>query len=229
MKNSNFFGLKKGITKMAVFCLLLGGFQGCANMKTSEEQAYLAEQKGYADYRHGDLSGAERDYREALKNDPGSLRFRRNLAVVLYREGKKADSFQLFDTVLLPGQKGERHFRLARANAFLHEHDYRRAQNDLQKILIEGRWPRGFRLVEAYADIRTGSYREASLILHEILRERPNDPVALGYQSIVYRQMGEPDRAQKTFLSACLAGQSTQFRQNLERVYRTCESARRAN
>ena len=229
MKKSNVWELKKGITKMAGLSLLIVVFQGCANMKTSEEQAYLAEQKGYADYRHGDLSGAEKDYREALKNDPSSLRFRRNLAVVLYREGKKAESLQLFDTALPPGQKGERHFRLARANAYLHEHDYRRAQNDLRKILIEGRWPRGFRLVEAYSDIRTGSYREASIVLHEILRERPNDPVALGYQSIVYRQMGEADRAQKTFLSACLAGRSKQFRQNLARVYQRCDSPRGAH
>nr|EES53482.1 MAG: conserved hypothetical protein [Leptospirillum ferrodiazotrophum] len=227
MKKSNVCGLKKGIAKMAVFSLLVVGFQGCANMKTSEEQAYLAEQEGYADYRHGDLPGAEKDYREALKNDPSSLRFRRNLAVVLYREGKKAESLQLFDTVLLPGEKGERHFRLARANAYLHEHDYRRAQNDLQKILIEGRWPKGFRLVEAYSDIRTGSYREASIVLHEVLSERPDDPVALGYQSIVYRQMGEAGRARKTFLSACLAGRSKQFRKSLERIYQACDSARR--
>ena len=85
--------------------------------------------RGWAHYKSGDLTLAERDTREALVSDPGSFQARLNLGVVLFDRGQVLDAMVQLERVLqiltrrppalFGAAEAQARFHLAQANVKL--------------------------------------------------------------------------------------------------------------
>lgn len=193
---------------------------GCAEPASKAESAYLLERTGYEAYQDHRWVDAEKDYRQASKLDPQNLKYRNNLSVILYREGKRKEAEKLLDLARIKKSRAGKHILINRANVLLEKHQYQQAREILGEIRLSRSWPTGFRRLMAYADIRTGHYGEASLLLHEIIRTRHRDPVVLGYLSILYKKEGEESLAQKNFQQALNLSPSPGFRKSLALLFK---------
>ncbi|AIA31846.1 tetratricopeptide repeat protein [Leptospirillum ferriphilum] len=201
-----------------IMFMILGSvavLSGCSTSPSRTESAYLAEREGYRAYREHRWLEAEKHYREALALDPGSLKYRNNLSVILEREGKKEESGKLLDLPGIGESRSGGYILLHQAELLLKSHQYDKARSILERVSLSRNWPPGFQRLMVYADIRTGHFSEASFVLHRLVRERPRDPVVLGYLSIVYRKEGEETLAQKEFIQALDLSRSPGFRKSL--------------
>jgi len=200
--------------------MLLSILAGCAESPSKTEMAYLLEHHGYKAYQDHRWVDAEEDYRQASSLDPQNLKYRNNLFVILYREGKRGEAENLLELNPIDSSLAGEHILIDLASTLLKEHRYPQAKKVLDKIRLSGNWPAGFRRLMAYADIRTGQYGEAFLLLHEIVQNRPQDPVILGYLSIVYKKEGEKTLAQKNLQRALKLSRSPRFRKSLTLLYK---------
>ncbi|BAM08066.1 tetratricopeptide repeat protein [Leptospirillum ferrooxidans] len=206
-------------------CLILFSvLSGCAETPTKTESAYLFERDGYKAYQDHRWVEAEKDYRQASNLDPLNLKYRNNLSIILHREGKEREAGKILELGQMENSPAGEHILISRAHTLLERHQYPQAKEILDGMRFSRSWPTGFKRLMAYADIRTGHYGEASILLHEIIQKRPRDPVVLGYLSIVYKKEGAESLAQKNFQRALELSRSSRFRKSLALLFNETDS-----
>ena len=76
------------------------------------------------------------------------------------------------------------------------------ARKTLLPLLSLKTWPEGFRLLMGRVDLETGHLPEASIFLHEALRQHPDDPLVLANMGLLNERLGETKNAHRNFLRA---------------------------
>jgi Flp pilus assembly protein TadD len=218
--------MEKKILSRALFgwLILFAVLSGCAETPSKTETAYLLERDGYKAYQEHRWVDAEKDYRQAANLDPLNLKDRNNLSVILHREGKEREAGTILEGGQIASSPAGDHILISRAHMLLEQHQYPQAKEILDPMRYSRSWPPGFKRLMAYADIRTGHYGEASILLHEIIRKRPRDPVVLGYLSIVYKKEGAESLARKSFHRALELSRSSRFRKSLALLFNETEN-----
>lgn len=149
----------------------------------------------------GDLPTALRLDREALAESPGDVALMNNLAVVLWKTGKKAEAKSLLDLALSRDPDNPL-FLMNLARIELSLGHAKAAYEDASRIIVLDRWPNGFRTLMGKIDIDRASYGEAHIYLHEAQERHPGNPLILTYLGIVYYRIGKPEDAASSFRSA---------------------------
>jgi Flp pilus assembly protein TadD len=125
---------------------------------------------------------ARQDLSRELRLHPRNISVWNNLAYLDFKNGKyrKADGDLSQGLALNPGNT----FLLEnRARLSLARQEDEKARAILLSLEAVRPWPKGFRLLLAIADLRTGRSDEARLLLNAILSDRPRDPLARFYLS----------------------------------------------
>ncbi len=176
----NFF--YKKILHVLVTGLCLVWLTGCASSgKTRSSEASLTESFEH-DLRTGHYLKAREDLSRELHLHPRNVTVWNNLAYLDFKAGKyrQADGDLAQGLALNPKNA----FLLEnRARLFLARHKDKNARRILLSLETVRPWPKGFRLLLAIADLRTGHKDEARLLLNAILSDRPHDTLARVYLS----------------------------------------------
>ncbi|MEC4683569.1 MAG: hypothetical protein VST70_07855 [Nitrospirota bacterium] len=183
----------------AVYMLMV--LAACSTDQKSAVKIAGLERKAHNSLASGDLKSAEKDDEKALeldRNDPAILN---NLAVILDQEGdrqkalleiKKAEKLRPENSVIL----------LNRARLELEVGHQEKALNVARRILIQEKWPEGFRTLMGKIDIDLARYGEAHLFLHEAFERHPENPLILTYLGIVHYRIGEFFQSKEDFRKA---------------------------
>lgn len=134
------------------------------------------------DLQAGHFEAARQDLSEELRRNPRSASAWNNLALLDFKAGHERKA----DGELSQGLALEPHntfLLLNRARLDLARRQYKKARKILLSLEGVRPWPRGFRLLLAIADLKTGHRESSRLLLEEILSERPHDPMARAYLS----------------------------------------------
>ena len=145
----------------------------------SRQELYGAFSK---DEKAGDLRKARLDLSDILKSHPRDPIAWNDLAYLdfLSHHYKKAQGALAQGLALNPND----HFLLLnKARLFLAEGKNEKARRVLLSMMASRPWPKGFRMILAIADLRTGHRDSARVLFSEILAERPSDKLASIYLS----------------------------------------------
>jgi len=153
---------------------------GCATAPySSRQELYGAFSK---DEKAGNLQKARIDLCAILKISPQDSIAWNDLAYLdfLSHHYRKAQGDLSQGLAVNPSD----HFLLLNsARLFLAEGENERARVTLLSMISAHPWPKGFRMILAIADLRTGHRDSAKLLFSEILSERPYDRLAAIYLS----------------------------------------------
>ena len=177
LKNSFAIALQVVVTGVSLFWIT-----GCASSGERSRQGVSPAESFSRDLKAGRYMEARQDLSRELRLHPRNISVWNNLAYLDFKNGKyrKADGDLAQGLALNPGNA----FLLEnRARLFLACHKDESARRILLSLEAVRPWPKGFRLLLAIADLRTGHKEEARLLLNAILSERPRDPLARVYLS----------------------------------------------
>ncbi|OOH83780.1 tetratricopeptide repeat protein [Leptospirillum ferriphilum] len=155
---------------------------GCASSGGSGSTEASLTESFEQDLRTGHYLKARQDLSRELRLHPRNISVWNNLAYLDFKNGqyRQADGDLAQGLALNPKNA----FLLEnRARLFLARHKDKAARKILLSLETVRPWPRGFRLLLAIADLRTGHQEEARLLLNAILSDRPRDPLARVYLS----------------------------------------------
>lgn len=150
---------------------------GCSTEAPSSRELYGAFLK---DEKLGDIQKAKADLSGILKVHPADPVAWNDLAYLdfLSHHYKKAQWALSQGLALNPSD----HFLLLnKARLFLAEGENQKARMILLPMISSHPWPKGFRMILAIADSRTGHPDSARVLFSEILSERPSDSLASIY------------------------------------------------
>ena len=160
--------------------VVLGNFvlalalSGCAATTEPAVRAYLHEQQAYAEIRKGQLELAEKDLKQALRDNPKEPTILNNMAYIEFKEGdyKKAVGY-LEQARVLKVNDNDEPYILNEARILIANHQYSRALILLSLIEPRRTWPHGYRTMLAKALIKNGQSTRAMAILLESHDEIP--------------------------------------------------------
>lgn len=163
-----------------VFAVL--GFAGCASSVTEGTGESFSVESFKHNLQSGHYEAARQDLYGELRKNPRSAIVWNNLALLDFKAGheRKADGDLSQGLALDPHNT---FLLLNRIRLFLAMHQYKKARLSLLSLENIRPWPRGFRLLLAIADLKTGHRESSRLLLEEILSDRPHDPMARAYLS----------------------------------------------
>jgi len=179
-------GLRNAITYWrmgtTVFLLLLTVLTmvGCGTTPSSSRQElYGAFSK---DERSGNIEKARLDLYGILNLQPRDSIAWNDLAYLdfLSHHYQKAEG-ELSQGLLM--NPTDRFLLLNKARLFLAEGENEQARRILLSMISSHPWPKGFRMILAIADLRTGHRDSARVLFSEILSDRPSDSLASIYLS----------------------------------------------
>uniref|UniRef100_A0A7C3R3U1 Uncharacterized protein n=1 Tax=Leptospirillum ferriphilum TaxID=178606 RepID=A0A7C3R3U1_9BACT len=175
--------LKKNVSISAIVGFVaLYGLTGCASSGDGGVGENTASELFSRDLQAGHYEAARQDLAGELRRNPHSASAWNNLALLDFKAGHE----QKADGDLSQGLALDPHntfLLLNRARLSLARHQYKKARKILLSLEGVRPWPRGFRLLLAIADLKTGHRESSRLLLEEILSERPHDPMARAYLS----------------------------------------------
>ncbi len=164
---------------VAIFPLLT---LGCASITENSNSPESLNRLYLKDIHAGDLKKARQDLSREIRLHPRNVSVWNNLAYLDFKTGhyRQADGDLAQGLALHPGNT----FLLEnRARLCLARQENEKARTILLSLEAVRPWPKGFRLLFAIADLRTGRQEEARLLLYAILSDRPRDPLARVYLS----------------------------------------------
>ena len=176
-KNSFAIALQVVVTGVSLFWIT-----GCASSGERSRQGVSPAESFSRDLKAGRYMEARQDLSRELRLHPRNISVWNNLAYLDFKNGKyrKADGDLSQGLALNPGNT----FLLEnRARLSLARQEDEKARAILLSLEAVRPWPKGFRLLLAIADLRTGRSDEARLLLNAILSDRPRDPLARFYLS----------------------------------------------
>jgi tetratricopeptide (TPR) repeat protein len=188
-----------GRFSLAVFMLLI--LAACSTDQKAAVQIAGLERKAHRLMASGDLKSAEKDDEEALKMDRNDPAILNNLAVILDQEGdrqralleiKQAEKLRPDNSLIL----------LNRARLELEVGHQEKALDIAKRILVQEKWPDGFRTLMGKIDIDLARFGEAHLFLHEAFERHPENPLILTYLGIVHYRIGEFSQSKEDFRKA---------------------------
>jgi Flp pilus assembly protein TadD len=153
---------------------------GCSTVHSpSRQELYGAFSK---DEKQGNLQKARMDLGRILKVQPRDSIAWNDLAYLdfLSRHYKKAQGDLSQGLAIDPAS---RFLLLNKARLLLAEGENEKSRTVLLSMISSHPWPKGFRMVLAIADMRTGHLDSARVLLSEILSDRPSDNLASIYLS----------------------------------------------
>ncbi len=155
---------------------------GCASSGETTLQGMSPAESFARELKAGRYPEARQDLSRELRLHPRNVSVWNNLAYLDFKTGhyRQADGDLAQGLALHPGNT----FLLEnRARLCLARQENEKARTILLSLEAVRPWPKGFRLLFAIADLRTGRQEEARLLLYAILSDRPRDPLARVYLS----------------------------------------------
>ncbi len=171
--------LKQGLPAFLLFATIVPMI-GCSTAASSSmEELYGAFSK---DEKSGNIHQARVDLYDILKSHPRDPIVWNDLAYLdfLSHHYRKAQGDLSQGLALNPSN---RFLLLNKARLFLAEGKNENAREILLPMISFHPWPKGFRMILAIADLRTGHRGSARILFSEILSERPSDRLASIYLS----------------------------------------------
>lgn len=175
--------LMKNVALSAIVGIFaLCGFTGCASSGNGGAGENASAEFFSRDLQAGHYEAARQDLSGELRRNPHSAAAWNNLALLDFKTGheRKADGDLSQGLALDPHNT---FLLLNRARLCLARLQYKKARKILVSLEGVRPWPRGFRLLLAIADLKTGHRESSRILLEEILSERPHDPMARAYLS----------------------------------------------
>ncbi|MHB1926131.1 MAG: tetratricopeptide repeat protein [Leptospirillum sp.] len=167
--------------KSTIACLFLSGMLTACSTENPPPSLDLLRQSSLDIQQHR-LVHAEKILDRLKKTMPEDPTVWNNLATVAFLHKDYARSLRMMDRALAlkPSSTG---LRMNKARLLLAMGKNQAARTLLRKMIRLRPWPKGYRILLAIAEKRTGHIEAAAILFEELIANHPDDPLAKKYLS----------------------------------------------